>query len=76
MKKSKEAMSRTAEILAHLRREKNGISPLEALGVYGVYRLASVVHRLRARGHQIVTERRFDLRGHEYARYRLIRSSI
>ena len=74
MKKINQNQSRTAEILAHLKREKHGITALGALGVYGVFRLASTIHRLRERGHAIVTERCFDLRGQEYGRYRLVRS--
>jgi hypothetical protein len=73
-KNQAQPFSRTSEILAHLKRERNGITALEALGVYGVFRLASTIHRLRERGYAIVTERCFDLRGHEYGRYRLVRS--
>lgn len=76
MKTTKQTASRTAQILSHLRREKHGISPLEALGVYGVYRLSSVIHRLRERGHEIQTVMRNDALGKPYARYKLLRSAV
>lgn len=65
--------SRTSQILAHMRVNKHGISPMESIVVFGVYRLASVVHRLRERGHNIITEMREDAHGKTYARYKLVR---
>lgn len=58
-------------ILEHLQKNKH-ITPLEALGVYGVYRLASRIDELRKAGHNIVTERVRDLLGKQYARYSLV----
>ena len=36
-----------SKVLSHLRAHKDGITPLEALGVYGIYRLGSAIHILR-----------------------------
>lgn len=60
--------SATAEIAVHLTRGKH-ITALEALGVYKVFRLASVINKLRGRGFPIVTTMRSDERGKEYASY-------
>lgn len=57
-------------ILNHLKRVGD-ISPLEALGLYRVMRLAAVVHALKKEGHKISTEIRIAPNGHNYARYRL-----
>lgn len=50
---------------------KNGsISPLEAFGVLGVYRLAARIHELRIDGGiSVVTEDCRDPKGKPYARY-------
>lgn len=48
-------MTQKQIILDHLK--KNGsITPLEALGDYGVYRLSDVILKLRRLGYDIVTE--------------------
>lgn len=47
-------MTRTGEILQHLRRT-GSITPLQALEKYHVYRLSSVIHRLRKEGWKIKT---------------------
>ena len=58
------------KVLAHL--EKRGsISPMEALTVYGIYRLSSVIHKLRAIGLTIHTDLRRDNERKTYARYSL-----
>lgn len=61
----------TARILQHLQ-EGRSLTPLEALGVYGVYRLSAVIHRLRRAGYNIITEMRYDPNGKPYAEYRLV----
>jgi hypothetical protein len=45
-------------ILKHLREHKC-IMPLEALNLYGVYRLASRINELRQDGHNIETEMQY-----------------
>lgn len=59
-----------ARIERHLRRGKT-ITPMEALVVFGVFRLASIVHRLRQRGLAIETVLKNDENGHQYASYKL-----
>ncbi len=49
--------------------EDKGLSPLEAFGLWGVTRLASIVEDLRSRGHVIDTEMHRDVTGKKYARY-------
>lgn len=55
-------------ILDHLRRH-GSITPLQAIALYGVFRLAAVVHRLRGEGFAINTKDRRDPNGHPYAEY-------
>jgi hypothetical protein len=42
-------------VLAHLRRKS--ITPLEALNLYGCFRLAARIYDLRQKGHNILTNR-------------------
>jgi len=42
-------------LLSHLKQNGN-ITPLEAWGHLGIYRLSAVVHKLRQEGHNIITE--------------------
>ena len=56
------------KVLNHLTKRKS-ISPLEALHVYGIYRLAACIHELRKTGIQINTVMKADASGHHYARY-------
>ena len=55
---------------AHLRDGKS-ISPLEALGLYGIFRLAARVKELRNKGWEIDTDMRTDRTGKTHARYTL-----
>jgi len=43
------------QVLRHLR-EKDTLTTMEALGNYGITRLAARVHTLRRKGHKITTE--------------------
>ena len=56
------------KVLNHLTKRKS-ISPLEALHVYGIYRLAACIHELRKIGIEINTVMKADASGHHYARY-------
>ncbi len=47
------------------------ITPLEALGLYGVFRLAARIKELRYKGWDIATEIRRDIKGHVYSTYSL-----
>lgn len=57
-------------ILEHLRRYTT-ITPLEAITQYGIYRLSSVIERLRKRGWAITTQMKVAPSGSEYGEYRL-----
>lgn len=56
------------KILAHLEAGKP-ITPLKAMTVYGVYRLAASIRELRQAGYVVITELFVDEGGHKYARY-------
>ena len=60
--------SKTQKVLHHLKSGKS-ISPLEALGLYGSFRLAAVVHSLKKRGYDIITDIKTDMNGSRYAQY-------
>jgi hypothetical protein len=60
----------TRQILRHLRKES--ISPLEALTVYGISRLAPAIYDLRQAGYTIRSEHKRDAMGHNYTRYTLV----
>ena len=62
------AKSQITQIKAHLK-EGRTISPLEALGLYGVFRLAARIKELRNKGWPITTENRIDPNGKPYAVY-------
>ena len=68
--RSKPKMSQRARILKHLKEGKS-ITPLEALGVYGAYRLSAVIFDLRAAGYKIKTNLKNDGTGRQYAEYSL-----
>lgn len=57
-------------ILAHLKKSGR-ITPLQALGQYSIFRLAAVIHRLRARDHDIKTRVLDAPSGGTYAEYYL-----
>jgi hypothetical protein len=59
-------------ILAHLKRHPSGITPMKALVVYSISRLASCIHEIRHRaGYEVGTEVAEDSMGHRYAVYKL-----
>ncbi len=53
--------------------KRRGLSPLEAIGMFRIYRLASRIRELREDGYDIRTENRRDTTGKTYARYFLTR---
>ena len=63
-------MTQNQKILRHLRDGK-AITPLEALGLFGVYRLAARIGELRNAGHNIETTYKYDDNGRNYASYSL-----
>lgn len=64
--------SRTHEIRNLLGRG-GSLTPLQALGVYSMFRLADAIYKLRKRGDPLVTVMRTDPHGKEYAEYRWVR---
>ncbi len=62
-------MKQTEEILAHLKREP--ITALQALNMYGCFRLAARIKDLRDEGHDIRTEKIKLQSGKTIARYSL-----
>lgn len=61
-------------VLAHLRgdgqrRPPKHITPMEAMTVYGISRLAACIRELRVAGYSIHTMLRHDEAGKGYARY-------
>lgn len=69
--RSKPKMSQRTRILKHLKEGKS-ITPLEALGVYGAYRLSAVIFDLRAAGYEIKTNLKNDGTGRQYAEYIMV----
>ena len=57
-------------VLRHLQ-TRGSITPLEALGTYSIYRLASIIQRLRKDGHDIITNIKRSVLNRPYASYEL-----
>ncbi len=62
--------SQTDAILRHLQ-EEGPLTPIEALNLYGCFRLAARISDLRAAGFPIVTDT-VTRNGRHYASYRLV----
>ncbi len=63
-------MTQNQQILSHLQTGKD-ITPLQALGLYGVYRLAARINDLRKQDVPIETVIRTDGQGRTYASYKM-----
>lgn len=61
------------KVLRHLEKYKS-ITPLEALGVYGIFRLAARIYELRREGFDVVTINQRDENEKPYAKYVLARA--
>lgn len=61
-------------VLNHLKGGKH-ITPLEALGVYGIFRLAARILEIREEGYEVAMTRVFDAKRKQYARYSLVKPS-
>lgn len=48
--------SKKSQVLAYLKRNKRGITGIEALQKFGLYRLSDAIFRLRNEGYNIVTD--------------------
>lgn len=64
-------MSQATDILAHMKKGR-AITPLEALDLFGCFRLAARVRDLRDEGHSIHTEEVELPNGKRIARYSLV----
>lgn len=51
--------------------ENTHLTPLQAIGLFGCYRLAARINELRKEGFKIITDMKRDGHGRSYARYRL-----
>jgi hypothetical protein len=66
-----ESMSQKNLVLNYLK-QYGPISPLKAQSEFGVWRLASVINRLRSDGHQIITINRRTFSNRQFAEYHLV----
>lgn len=64
-------MTKTDRVRQHLARGKS-LTALEAMSLYSIFRLASIIHNLRGQGYNIITDIKYDMNGTEYAEYRLV----
>lgn len=62
------------KVLRHLEKNRS-ITPLEALGVYGIFRLAARVYELRKEGFDVITTYMRDDNDKPYAKYVLARAT-
>ncbi len=58
-------------VLRHLEKRGKTITPLEALGVYGIFRLAARIREIREAGHDVITHNRRYPNGKRYGEYQL-----
>lgn len=63
-------MNQRDTVLNHLKSE-GSISPLEAIGVYRIFRLAARIEELRRAGYKIVSHRKTDKTGKTYVSYEM-----
>lgn len=62
------------KVLRHLEKNRS-ITPLEAFGVYGIFRLAARIYELRKEGFNVVTTIMRDDNEKPYAKYVLARAT-
>lgn len=68
--KPKATNTKIAKLKAHFLSGRS-LTQLEAIGLYGAFRLAARVHDLKADGMKIVTRMKEDPNGNPYAEYQL-----
>lgn len=61
-------MTQQQQIFNHL--QSKPITGLEAWKEYGVYRLSSLINRIRKQGYEVLTEM-IEMDGHTFAKYSL-----
>ncbi len=67
--KNNRYLSQKGNVLAYLR--KNALTPIDALNLFGCFRLAAVIFDLRKEGYLIITET-IRKNGKRFARYKLV----
>ena len=65
------AQTKKQKLLKYLQTHSRGITGLDALRKFGLYRLSGEIHELRKAGHDIKTEMMEREDGTTYARYYL-----
>lgn len=63
--------TKKAKVLRYIQTHRHGITGLDALRHFGLYRLSSTIHELRSEGHNIKTDMMTREDGTTYARYYL-----
>lgn len=63
--------TKKAKVLNYIQTHRRGITGLDALRKFGLYRLSSTIHELRSEGHNIKTDMMTREDGTTYARYYL-----
>lgn len=64
------AMTQLDHLRKHLRSGRS-ITPLEALGLYGIFRLAARIKELRDQGWIIENDIHYDVHGKAYSNYKI-----
>lgn len=59
-------------VLRHLK-AGDKLTPMKALIVYGISRLAACIHDIRQAGYSVTTKTKSDAQGHKYAEYALVK---
>lgn len=65
----KNKLTQQEQLLQHFRKTPT-ITPLEALGLYNIFRLAAVVHELRNQNHKITMKIKTAPNGNPYGQYK------
>lgn len=61
--------TKKSQVLRYIQTHRRGITGLDALRHFGLYRLSSTIHELRSEGHDIKTDMMTREDGTTYARY-------
>lgn len=63
--------TKKSQVLRYIQTHRRGITGLDALRKFGLYRLSGTIHELRSEGHNIKTDMMTREDGTTYARYYL-----
>lgn len=61
--------TKKAMVIHYIQTHRRGITGLDALRIFGLYRLSGTIHELRSEGHDIKTDMMTREDGTTYARY-------